>query len=91
MRPSGWVDIELAKQKGTWQTAYDAQKNMDVTEDLKAELYKNTEAADFLNSLDSVNRYAILYRLQTARTPELRIKKIKQFMEMLKQKKKFHN
>ena len=81
----------MAKQKGTWQTAYDSQKNITVPEDLQAELDKNPEAADFFNSLESVNRYAILFRLQTTRTPELRVKKLKQFIEMLKQKKKFHN
>ncbi len=91
MRPSGLAAIEVAKQKGTWQTAYDSQKNITVPEDLQAELDKNPEAADFFNSLESVNRYAILFRLQTTRTPELRVKKLKQFIEMLKQKKKFHN
>lgn len=91
MRPSGLAAIEMAKQKGTWQTAYDSQKNMSVPEDFQAELDKNPEAAKFFESLESVNRYAILYRLQTARTPELRFRKIKQVIEMLKEKKKFHN
>jgi uncharacterized protein YdeI (YjbR/CyaY-like superfamily) len=64
---------------------------MSVPEDFQAELDKNSEAAKFFESLESVNRYAILYRLQTARTPELRFRKIKQVIEMLKEKKKFHN
>lgn len=91
MRQSGFAAIEMAKQKGTWQTAYDSQKNITVPDDFQTELDKNPEAAEFFKTLESVNKYAILYRLQTARTPELRAKKIKQFLEMLKQKKKIHN
>ena len=91
MRPAGFASIEMAKQKGTWDTAYDSQKNITVPDDFQAELDKNPEAAEFFETLESFNRYAILYRLQTARTRELRAKKIRQFMDMLKQKKKFHN
>ncbi len=91
MRPSGFAAIELAKQKGIWQTAYESQKNITVPEDFQAELNKNPKAADFFSTLEGVNRYAILYRLQTARTPELRTKKLKQFIEMLLQKEKIHN
>ena len=91
MRPSGFASIEIAKQKGIWDTAYDSQKNITVPDDFQAELDKNPEAAEFFETLESINRYAILYRLQTARTRELRAKKIRQFMDMLKQKKKFHN
>ena len=91
MRPSGLAVIEVAKQKGTWQTAYDSQKNISVPEDFQTELNKNPEAAKFFESLESVNRYAILYRLQTARTPELRTKKLNQFIEMLLNKQKIYN
>jgi uncharacterized protein YdeI (YjbR/CyaY-like superfamily) len=90
MRQSGFAAIEIAKQKGTWQTAYDSQKNIAVPKDFQAELNKNQQAAEFFKTLESVNRYAILYRLQTARTPELRAKKMVQFLEMLKRKEKIH-
>jgi uncharacterized protein YdeI (YjbR/CyaY-like superfamily) len=91
MRPSGLAVIEIAKQKGTWETAYDSQSNISVPEDFQSELNKNPQAAEFFKTLESVNRYAILYRLQTARTPELRVKKLKQFVEMLQRKEKIHN
>ena len=91
MRPSGFVAIEMAKQKGTWDTAYDSQKNAEVPADLQSELDKNTKAAEFFNSLDKVNRFAIIYRLQTARSAELRIKKLNQLVEMLIRKEKIHN
>lgn len=91
MQPSGLAAIEISKTKGTWDTAYDSQKNTTVPDDLQAELDKNTEVAAFFKSLESVNRFAIIYRLQTTRTPELRAKKLAGFIEMLKRKEKIHN
>jgi len=91
MRPSGMAAIELAKQKGIWDSAYDSQKNATIPADLQNELDKNQEAAEFFKSLESVNRYAILYRLQTTRNPEIRTKKLAQFIEMLNRKEKIHN
>jgi len=91
MRPSGMAAIEVAKQKGIWDTAYDSQKNAEVPADLKKELDKNHDAAEFFKSLNSINKYAIIYRLQTALTPEIRLKKLNQLVEMLKRKEKIHN
>lgn len=91
MRPSGMATIEVAKARGTWDNAYDSQKTATIPEDFQLELNKNLQAAEFFKSLESVNRYAIIYRLQTARTPEIRLKKLSQFIEMLKRKEKIHN
>lgn len=91
MRPSGMAAIEISKKKGTWDTAYDSQKNTTVPDDLQAELDKNPDAAAFYNTLNSVNRYAINYRLQTSLNPEIRAKKLAGFIEMLNRKEKIHN
>ena len=91
MNPAGRAIIEVAKARGTWENAYDSQKTATVPDDLQAELDKNPEAAEFFKSIESVNRYAIIYRLQTARTPEIRAKKLVQFVEMLNRKEKIHN
>ena len=91
MKPTGMAAVELAKKSGSWETAYDSQRNITVPDDLQAELDKNTEAAEFFDKLESVNRYAILYRLQIARTPEMRAKKLAKFLEMLIRKEKIHN
>jgi uncharacterized protein YdeI (YjbR/CyaY-like superfamily) len=91
MRPSGMAAIELAKQKGIWDTAYDSQKNATIPVDLQNELDKNPEAAAFFNSLNSVNRYAIIYRLRVSRNPEIRTKKLAGFIEMLNKNEKIHN
>jgi uncharacterized protein YdeI (YjbR/CyaY-like superfamily) len=91
MRPEGMATIEVAKARGTWDNAYDSQKTATVPDDLQAELDKNPEAAEFFKSIESVNRYAIIYRLQTAKTPEIRVKKLAQYIEMLNKKEKIHN
>ena len=91
MQPSGFATIEISKNKGTWENAYDSQKNKKVPDELQAELDKNPDAAEFFNSLNSVNKYAIIYRLQVSRNPEIRAKKLAQFVEMLKRKEKLHN
>ena len=91
MQPSGLAVIEISKKKGTWDTAYDSQKNTTVPDDLQAELEKNPEVAAFFATLNSVNRYAIIYRLQTSRTPSLRATKLAGFIEMLNKKEKIHN
>jgi uncharacterized protein YdeI (YjbR/CyaY-like superfamily) len=91
MEPSGMAVIEISKKKGTWDTAYDSQKNTKIPDDLQAELDKNPEAAEFFNSLKSVNKYAIIYRLQVSRNPEIRIKKLAGFIEMLNLRKKIHD
>ncbi len=91
MKPAGMASIDVAKARGTWDNAYDSQKTASVPEDLQTELDKNPEAAEFFNSLNSVNRYAIIYRLQVSRNPEIRAKKMAQLVEMLKRKEKIHN
>ena len=90
MKPSGMAVIEISKKKGTWDNAYESQKNTKIPDDLQAELDKNPDAAEFFSSLKSVNRYAIIYRLQTSRTPELRAKKLAEFIEMLIKKEKIY-
>lgn len=91
MQPAGMAVIEVSKKKGTWDTAYDSQKTTTVPDDFQAELDKNPVAAEFFSSLNSVNRYAIIYRLQTARTPEIRTNRLADFITMLNQKRKIHN
>ncbi|MDP4271509.1 MAG: YdeI/OmpD-associated family protein [Bacteroidota bacterium] len=90
IRPSGLAAIEQAKQNGTWDNAYEPQSTIAIPPDLEAELVQCPEARQFFESLNSVNRYAILHRIQTAKSPELRTKKIEQFMEMLINKKKIY-
>ena len=83
MKPAGLKVIEAAKQDGRWEAAYSSQKNMAVPEDFQAALDKRKKAKNFFATLNSANRYAILWRIQTAKKPETRVRWIQKFVEML--------
>lgn len=90
MRPAGHAQIEAAKADGRWADAYDSVKNMQVPEDFMRELRKDKKALAFFETLNSQNRYAIGFRLQTAKKAETRERRLKQFIEMMKNGEKFH-
>ncbi|MDR3575674.1 MAG: YdeI/OmpD-associated family protein [Anaerolineaceae bacterium] len=83
MQPAGLRQVELAKADGRWASAYDSQSKISVPEDFQIELDKNPQANDFFIKLTGVNRYAVLYRIQTAKKPETRAARIAKFIEML--------
>lgn len=90
MRPAGIRQMELAQADGRWDASYDPQSRTTVPTDFQAELDKNQQAQAFFNTLDSANRYAILYRIQTASKPETRTTRIQKFIEMLANNQKIH-
>jgi uncharacterized protein YdeI (YjbR/CyaY-like superfamily) len=90
MRPPGLKQIALAKKDGRWDAAYSSQGKAAVPEDLERALTKDKKARSFFDSLDSANRYAILYRLHHTNKPEARAAKIEQFVTMLSLGKKIH-
>lgn len=90
MKPAGLAAVESAKQDGRWDAAYDSHRTATVPEDFEAALKKNKKAAAFFVTLNSANRYAILWRIQTAKKAETRAKRIEQFIEMLAREEKLH-
>jgi len=90
MRPAGFAEIERAKADGRWDAAYASPRNMQVPPDLQAELDKDPAAAAFFASLDSTNRYAILYRLHDAKRPETRARRLQQYLDALRRGEKLH-
>ena len=90
MQPAGLQQVELAKADGRWESAYHSQSKITIPEDFQNELDKNQQAKEFFSTLNSVNRYAILYRLQTAKKPETRSARIQKFIEMLERNEKIH-
>jgi uncharacterized protein YdeI (YjbR/CyaY-like superfamily) len=90
VKPSGMKAVEEAKKNGQWEKAYEPQSSISIPEDLQLELDKNQEAKEFFKSLNSSNRYAILYRINAAKSQEMRMKKIQQFISMLERKEKLH-
>ncbi|HEX3529260.1 MAG TPA: YdeI/OmpD-associated family protein [Thermoanaerobaculia bacterium] len=90
MKPAGLAAVEQARQNGRWDAAYDRQGAAAVPDDLQAALDASPRAKAFFATLNSVNRYAILFRVQTVKKAETRAKKIQQFVKMLEEEKKIH-
>ncbi len=67
MQPAGLRQVELAKADGRWDMAYKSQSKITIPDDFQSELDKNQKAKEFFSTLNSVNRYAILFRIQTAK------------------------
>jgi len=83
MRPAGLREVERAKADGRWDAAYDAPSTATVPKDLQAALDRDPAAAGFFARLDANNRYAILHRLQDAKKPETRARRLEKFVAML--------
>lgn len=90
MKPAGLREVEQAKTDGRWEAAYEAQSTATVPDDLRRELEKNDRAREFFSTLDSRNRYAILYRIQDAKKPETRVRRLEQYVAMLSKQKKIY-
>lgn len=83
MRPAGLAEVERAKADGRWQAAYEGQKRSTVPDDLQRELDARPDAKAFFSRLSSQNRYAILFRLEEAKKPETRARRLAKFVAML--------
>lgn len=90
MRPAGLAEIERAKQDGRWEAAYAPQSTATVPDDLQLEFDRHPAAREFFDTLDSHNRYAILYRINDAKRPETRRRRIETFVEMLTEHRTIH-
>jgi uncharacterized protein YdeI (YjbR/CyaY-like superfamily) len=82
MQPRGLSEVERAKRDGRWERAYHGARASNVPDDLAAALGRNKRALAFFEKLDGANRYAILYRVQTAKKPETRADRITRFVAM---------
>jgi len=82
MKPAGLREVERAKADGRWERAYDSPTTATVPDELQAALDRDPAAAKFFAELDSNNRYAILHRIQNAKRPETRARRIAQFVAM---------
>jgi uncharacterized protein YdeI (YjbR/CyaY-like superfamily) len=83
MEPSGLVEVDRAKADGRWANDYDGQRDAQEPPDLMAALAAKPAALQFYGTLNRMNRYAILYRIQDAKRPETRAARIATFTEML--------
>lgn len=90
MKPRGLEEVERAKRDGRWDAAYDAQSAATVPDDLRRRLDDNPQASAFFATLDSRNRYAILHRIQEAKKPETRVRRIEKYVAMLSEHEKLY-
>jgi uncharacterized protein YdeI (YjbR/CyaY-like superfamily) len=90
MTESGLEEVLRAKKDGRWEQAYDSPRNATVPDDFQAALDKSARAKAFFATLESRNRYAILFRIQTVKKAETRARKITEFVAMLEKHEKIH-
>ena len=90
MKPAGLREVEQARQDGRWADAYDSPSRSAMPEDFLAALSKNKKAAAFFETLNKANRYAISWRLQTAKKPETRHNRMRAIVAMLAKRQAFH-
>jgi uncharacterized protein YdeI (YjbR/CyaY-like superfamily) len=90
MREAGLREVERAKQDGRWDAAYEPQSKATVPDDFQQALDANPEAKVFFETLNSANRYAILFRIQNAKKAETRQRNIDKFIAMLNDKQKLY-
>ncbi|HEX6964183.1 MAG TPA: YdeI/OmpD-associated family protein [Gemmatimonadaceae bacterium] len=83
MKAAGLAEVERARTDGRWDAAYDGPSRMAVPDDLHAALHANRHAKAFFETLNSQNRYAILFRIHSAKRADTRAKRIREFVEML--------
>ncbi len=90
MKPAGLKEVEAAKKDGRWEKAYDPQGAMELPADFLQALAKDKKSKAFFESLNRANHYAIAWRLQTAKRPETRARRMQAILAMLKKGEKFH-
>lgn len=83
LHPRGRAQVDQAKADGRWAAAYAGQGKAAPDADLTAALEAEPAARAQFDALDSANRFAILYRVQQAKTPEKRAAKIVEMVSML--------
>ena len=90
MKQAGLDEVARARADGRWARAYDGSRTAEVPADLAAALARKPRARAFFDALDRANRYAILWRVQTAKKPETRARRIEQFVALCAAGKTLH-
>jgi uncharacterized protein YdeI (YjbR/CyaY-like superfamily) len=83
VHPRGLAAVQQARADGRWESAYHGSKTIEVPPDLAAALAAEPRAQAMFEILTSQNRYAVLYRIDTAKRSDTRARRIERFVEML--------
>jgi uncharacterized protein YdeI (YjbR/CyaY-like superfamily) len=90
MHPAGRLEITKAKSDGRWDRAYDGARSIKMTAEFETALAGNPVAQKFFHSLNRANSYAILWRIQTAKSVEARTANINKYIAMLERGERIH-
>ena len=90
LKAAGLAAIEAAKASGRWESAYQSWGKTDIPADLQAALDATPNAKAFFETLRGANRYAIIFRVQTAKKPETRARRIAEYVAMLERHETIH-
>ena len=90
MKAAGLAEVEAAKKDGRWARAYDSPSAATVPGDFLEALSKDAKARAFFDTLNKANTYAIAYRLQTAKKPETRARRMQELLAMMARGEKIH-
>ncbi|KAI5456741.1 bacteriocin-protection, YdeI or OmpD-associated-domain-containing protein [Mariannaea sp. PMI_226] len=87
MKPSGQAEVDAAKVDGRWERAYSSSSNAEVPPDFQAALDANRHASEFFKTITRSQRYSFIFRLETAKRPDTRQRRIEQFVKLLEAEK----
>ena len=90
MHPAGLAQVERAKADGRWAAAYAGPASIEVPADLARALAADADASAMFGQLSSQNRYAVLYRIETAKRADTRARRIEQYVAMLSRGETIH-
>ncbi|NEX93807.1 YdeI/OmpD-associated family protein [Caulobacter sp. 17J65-9] len=90
MTPAGLAQVDAAKAAGRWDNAYAGSAGMSIPEDFLEALEARPAAKAFFQNLDRKNLFPIYYRLQTAKRPETRAKRMAEILAKLDRGERFH-
>ena len=90
MKSAGLDEVERARSDGRWESAYDPQSGATIPPEFQQELDRHPRAKAFFKTLSKANSYAIIWRIQTAKRPETRERRIRTYMEMLEKGETLH-
>ena len=90
MMPAGLAAVRAAKTDGRWQAAYDSHRTAAPPADFLRALNRDRKAKSFFETLNRANVYAIVYRLQTAKRPETRERRLQTILGMMRRGETFH-
>ncbi|MEZ4588674.1 MAG: YdeI/OmpD-associated family protein [Gemmatimonadales bacterium] len=90
MQQQGSAQVDQAKADGRWDAAYSSVASKQVPPELQALLDANPSAAAAFDSLDSANRYAMCYRIETAKRPDTKLRNAAKFVAMLERGERLH-